>query len=166
MIVRQLKIVLVVFTGLLCLGYAGHNLVNLGPAHHFVAAVLSMEGHEAYPASFMPVVTAPLLVWIALAVIIALELAAAACALYGAWRLWCARLAPAAAFDAAKEWALLGCGLALVVWFGLFAVLGGAFYQMWQTELGANALAGAFQYAVQAGIVLLFVNMREEGGSS
>jgi hypothetical protein len=30
---------------------------------------------------------------------------------------------------------------------------------MWQTELGAASLMGAFQYTMQLGLVLVFVNM-------
>ena len=49
----------------------------------------------------------------------------------------------------------------MVVWFGLFGVIGGAYFQMWQTEIGALSLEGAFQYAGMSGIVLLFVNMAD-----
>ena len=55
-------------------------------------------------------------------------------------------------------WAIMGCVMALLVWFGLFMVIGGAYFQMWQTPLGAAAQGGAFQYAISSGIVLLFVN--------
>lgn len=52
--------------------------------------------------------------------------------------------------------------MAIVVWFGLFMVLAGAYFQMWQTELGAASLAGAFQLVGASGIVLLFVNMADD----
>ncbi len=32
-----------------------------------------------------------------------------------------------------RPWAVMGLGLGVVVWFGLFATLGGAGFQMWQT---------------------------------
>ena len=50
--------------------------------------------------------------------------------------------------------------MALFVWFGLFMVVGGAYFQMWQTPLGGAAQAGAFQYAMISGLVLLFVNAK------
>ena len=57
---------------------------------------------------------------------------------------------------------MLGCGTALVVWFGLFTAIGGAYFQMWQTELGNAALQGAFQFTASIGIVALFVNMADD----
>lgn len=159
--IRYLKIVLVVFVSLLCLLYAAQNVVNLRAAYGFVYAVFSMADHGVYPASLGPAITSPALVWLALAVIIALEFAAGLLAARGAWDLWAARHAPAEVFNGAKTWALLGCGLGVVVWFGLFTTLGGAWFQMWQTELGSGSLQGAFQYTMQIGLVLLFVNMAD-----
>lgn len=159
MAIRYLKILLVIFGALLCLLYATHNVVNLQAAYGFVAAVFSQADHAAYPASIFPAVTAPALVWAALGFIILLEFAAGIIAAKGAWDLWVARHDAAADFNAAKTWALMGLGLGIVVWFGLFTTLGGAGFQMWQTQLGSASLAGAFQYTMQLGLVLLFVNM-------
>ena len=47
-----------------------------------------------------------------------------------------------------------------VVWLGFFGTFGGAFFQMWQTELGAMSLGGAFQNAVYCALVLIFVNTK------
>jgi predicted small integral membrane protein len=156
--IRNLKICLVLFSALLCLMYAGQNLVNLSAAYNFVADVVTMSNHVVYPASFGPAVHSPFLITTMLVVIIVLEIIAGLVAAKGALDLWQARSAGAEEFNNAKTFAVLGCGLALVIWFGLFASIGGAYFQMWQTELGAGALQGAFQYAVLNGIVLLFVN--------
>ena len=156
--IRYLKIVLVVFVSLLCLFYATQNVVNLQAAHGFVSAALSMAEHVAYPAAFGPAITSPALVWVALAVIILLEFAAGLLAAKGAWDLWSARDATAAAFNDAKTFALLGCGVGIIVWFGFFTVIGGAYFQMWQTQLGSASLQGAFQYTMTIGLVLLFLN--------
>jgi predicted small integral membrane protein len=128
--IRYLKIVLVVFVSLLCLLYATQNVVNLQAAHGFVSAALSMAEHVAYPAAFGPAITSPALVWVALTVIILSEFAAG----------------------------LLGCGVGIIVWFGFFTVIGGAYFQMWQTQLGSASLQGAFQYTMTIGVVLLFLN--------
>lgn len=48
--------------------------------------------------------------------------------------------------------------MAMVVWFGGFIVLGGALFQMWQTEIGDSSFDGSFAYAVTAGLILLFVD--------
>ena len=94
-----------------------------------------------------------------LALIIGAELAAGMLAMKGAWDLWSSRAAQASVFNQAKKYALLGCGIGAIVWFGFFGVLGGAYFQMWQTELGTMSLDGAFQYFVSCILILIFVNM-------
>ncbi len=157
--VRYLKISLVLFVAVYCLMYAAQNLVNLSSAYNFVADTVAMGNHVVYSQSFGPAIQSPTVVWIVLFIIIALEISAGLLAARGVQDLWQARHADAAGFNEAKTFALLGIGMAVVIWFGLFSVIGGAYFQMWQTELGAGALQGAFQYAVLNGIVLIFVNM-------
>jgi predicted small integral membrane protein len=159
--VRYLKIALVGFVSLMCLMYATQNVVNLDAAYGFVAGATSPADHRAYPSSFGPALSAPVLIWGSLAVIIGLEYAAGLLAAKGAWDLWSARRASAETFNRAKTYAVLGAGTGVVVWFGLFAVIGGAYFQMWQTQLGSAALSGAFQFAMQCGLVLLFVSMTD-----
>lgn len=161
MAIRYLKIVLVVFVALLCVMYAAQNVVNLDEAHTFVVSAVGMQDNVAYPSAFGPAIRNPVLTWAALAVIILAEFGAGLLAAKGACDLWVARNASAATFNAAKTYAVLGCGGALAVWFGLFTVVGGAYFQMWQTALGGASLAGAFQFVAQTGIVLLFVNMTD-----
>lgn len=48
--------------------------------------------------------------------------------------------------------------MAMVLWFGGFVVLGGALFQMWQTQVGLGSFDGAFTYAATSGLVLLFLN--------
>lgn len=65
-------------------------------------------------------------------------------------------------FKLAKKFALLGSGLGIVVWLGLFGVIGGAVFQMWQTGAGSASLAGAFQYATSCAMVFIIINMSDE----
>jgi predicted small integral membrane protein len=159
--IRLLKIILVEFVALLALLYATQNIVNIEAALSVVGAVLSMEGHEYYASSLGPAITHPVLVALATWTIIAFEYAAGLFAAKGAWDMWKTRSAPAEQFNASKANALLGAGIGVIVWLGLFGVIGGAYFQMWQTELGANSLAGAFQYAMMCAVVLIFVNMAD-----
>lgn len=160
--IRVLKIILVVFVALQAFLYATQNIVNLDAAYQAVAYVTGNTGHEVYPASMGPALGHPALVWAALILILTGEYAVAVLAGKGAWDLWRARRGPPDEFYRARKFAVLGCGMALIVWFGLFSVIGGAYFQMWQTEVGANSLQGAFWYLMNSGLVLLFVNMRDE----
>jgi predicted small integral membrane protein len=161
MTIRLLKILLVVCVSLNGLIYAVNNLVNWDAGVGAVGAILSMAGHAVYADAFAPPITSPVLHKFAFLVIIGGEFAVAILAGKGAFDLWSARSAPAAAFNEAKTWALLGCGMAILVWFGLFHVLGGAWFQMWQTDLGQGSLKDAFSFAALSGLVLLYLNQPE-----
>jgi predicted small integral membrane protein len=160
--IRLLKVILVISIALLCLFYAAQNVVNIGVAKAVVGTVMSMEGHDYYPASFGPAVTSPLLIAMTTWLIIALEIAAGVLAAWGAWDMWKERKSDAFVFNASKKRALLGTGIGVFVWLGLFGAIGGAYFQMWQTDLGSMSLEGAFQYTMMCGLVLLFVNQPDE----
>ncbi|MDX1626508.1 MAG: DUF2165 family protein [Wenzhouxiangellaceae bacterium] len=157
--VRLLKILLVLCVGFQALFYAMQNLVNIDAAYDAVALVLGMEGHEVYPRHFAAPVTWPPLVALALALVVLGEMISAMLCLKGAIDMGRRLRDPAARFEGSKQWAVLGCGVAVIVWLGLFMAIGGAWFQMWQTELGAGSLEGAFMYAVSSAIVMIFVHM-------
>lgn len=158
MAIRILKIVLVVFVGLQGLAYVAGNIANWDAGHGAIAYVLGMEGHAVYGNHIVPPITHPTLVSIAFLVIISGEFLVGALSLAGAWRMWRARHDQADAFNAAKTLAILGAGMAMVVWFGGFVVMGGALFQMWQTQVGTGSFEGAFIYGAASALVLLFVN--------
>jgi len=160
--VRYLKIVFVAFISLLCLFYAGQNVANLDSCYQAFAYVLSMADHQVYPDSIFPAVQNGAVTWLVLTVVVALEFLAGLLAAKGAWDLWSARKGPAGTFNSAKTYALLGCGTGIVVWLGLFAVFGGALFQMWQTEIGAGSLEDAFQFFAACAFIFLIINAADE----
>lgn len=161
MSIRYIKLLLVLCASLLCLAYAGQNLANLDAAFAAVAYVMGMQDHTVYPASFVPAVESPVLAWTALALVITLELAAGVLAGKGALDMWRARHGDPVAFSASKHFALVGTGVGMVVWLGLFGVVGGAMFQMWQTPVGSGSLVGAFQYFGSMALVAIYVAMPE-----
>jgi predicted small integral membrane protein len=162
MAIRVLKIILVIFVGLQGWFYVAGNFANWSSGVEAVEFVLGMKGHEVYPSHIFPVITNKTLVKIAFLVIIFGEFLVGALSLKGAWDLWRVRKGDANAFNSAKTYAILGAGTALVVWFGGFVVLGGALFQMWQTQVGAGSFNGAFIYGMTSGLVLLFVNSPDQ----
>lgn len=162
MIIRYLKIVLVVFVGLQGILYVAGNSANWNAGLETIAYVLSMEGHEAYGSHIVPAITNPVLVTIAFLLILAGELLVGVLSLKGAWDLWNARKGNAHDFNASKTYAMAGAGMTMVVWFGGFIVIGGALFQMWQTQIGAGAFQNAFTFAAIGGLVLLFVGMPDD----
>jgi len=160
--IRLTKILLVDFIALTCLAYAIQNVVNLDMAYQSFAYVMGNVDHAVYASSFMPAITSPVLIWAALVVVVGLEFLAGLLAARGAWAMWSGRNESADEFNSAKKYALLGCGLGVLIWMGFFGGFGGAVFQMWQTEIGKNSLAGAFQYFVSCAVVFIIVNMRDE----
>lgn len=154
---RTIKILLSLCVALLCIFYAAQNIANLQFAYGAVDYVMGNVDHQVYPNSFGPSITHPVLVWIVVGVIITLEFLAGLLALKGTWDLWSARKADQFTFDSSKKFALLGAGVGMLVWFGLFHVIGGAFFQMWQTEAGDSSLRGAFWLVGLLAFAALFI---------
>ena len=155
MTTRAWKAVFTAIFFLLVLSYAVQNVANLtGGMYASFAYVLGQSDHLAYPQSVVPAVTQPALVWAALLLVLSLEFLCAALTGLGAWGMWKNRNGTPSEFAAAKKTALNGLGVAVVVWFLLFGTLGGAVFQMWQTQIGAGSFNGAFQLTVYA--LLLF----------
>jgi predicted small integral membrane protein len=76
--------------------------------------------------------------------------------------LFAARNGTVEEFHAAKSAGSWAAGLALLTWFGLFFVLGGAFFQMWQTEIGSGSLRDAFAFATVSALTMLFVYLTDD----
>lgn len=159
--IRYFKIALAAFASLFCLFYAIQNMANLASAEWFVGAMTAMEGHDSYPNTFAFAVKSPVLVKLMLWIIILLELAAGLLAGKGAIDLFGKRNGSNEEFNGAKTYALVGTGLAVVIWFGIFGAFGGAFFQMWQVEAGLNALRDASFFALQHGVVWLIIRAED-----
>ena len=160
MIDRYLKIAFVAALGVMALLYVIHNIMNLSDAYGAVGYVLGLEHNEVFDANLLPAITAglvPVAAWI----IFAFEIACGLICLLGTWKLWQARGGDPATFEAAKGTAKLGAGLSVIIWFGFFGVIGGAGYQMWQSEIGAGSLADAFKFSVWGLLVLIYLGQKE-----
>lgn len=120
----------------------------------------SMSEHTYYANSWFPAITNSGLVWVCVFIIIALELTAGVLLFLGTLALFKARRSDSASFNQAKSLSLLGAGIGIIVWFGFFGVLGGAWFQLWQTSVGAQSLGGAFQYF--ASCVFIWVIVRAD----
>ena len=159
--IRYFKIVLVILVGLQGLFYFISNAVNWEYAQMAVGAVLGQADSPAYPNLIIPAITSPGLIRLALAGIMTGELLVGLMCFKGAYDLWKQVGHDAAAFTAAKTWAIAGCCMALIVWFGIFQVFGAALFQMWQGRVGIGSFEGAFMYHAASAIILIFVNQAD-----
>ena len=162
MTVRAWKSIFTAIFSLLVLLYAAQNVANIsGGMYASFAYVLGQSDHLAYPESVVPAVTHPALVWATLFAVLILEFVCAGLAGYGALRMWQTRNGTAEEFGASKKQALNGLGLAVVIWLLMFGTLGGAAFQMWQTEIGGSSFNGAFQLTVYALLLFGLVSARD-----
>ena len=74
---------------------------------------------------------------------------------------WEGRKEPENVFQARKYYVMAAAGVAIFIWFGLFSAIGGAYFQMWQTETGTGALQGSFWYFAGIALVALYINQED-----
>lgn len=157
MIVRLSKIALVLAISVFGLLVGIDNLIDYGANYAFVTHVMDMD--TVFPDSTLTwrAITSPVLHEVAYAGIIAAELLSGALCAAGAGRLWKLRAAPAADFNAGKDLAVAGLALGFLLWFGGFLVVGGEWFQMWQSKTW-NGQEAAFRFIACIGLVLIFLN--------
>ncbi|RVQ69478.1 DUF2165 family protein [Croceicoccus ponticola] len=158
---RFLKAMASAVVGLMALLYVAHNIANIGPAYDFFAYTTSHVDQKAYPVTLLPVPPGFVLV-IGMVAVFALEAAAGALGLYGGWNIWRHRNADPATFLAAKKWAKIGMGCAVLNWWGLFQGVAVAGYQLWQMPLGQGPFDGSWIFGAMAMMTLIYLSMPEE----
>ena len=161
MVDRELKAIFTALLGLMALLYVTHNIMNLATAYGAVEAVTSLENNAVFTVNLLPPLTGGLsqvLAWI----IFLFEILTALTLFVGATSLWRHRRSDPAEYASALRKAKLGAGLAVFVWFGLFGVMGGAGYQMWQHEVGSGSLSDAFKFSVWGFLLLIYLGQPEK----
>lgn len=159
--IRIIKILLILAVALWGFVGALHNIADWKGTLGAVNAVTSMStfegGAESWQATSMPVV-----VWLGALFIMLSKLTASALCIWGAVKMWQARNSDWHDFNAAKEMALVGCGLALFMLFTGFIVIAESWFGLWQSEvMRAQVLDSAFRYAGLITLIALFVASKE-----
>ncbi|HTV45964.1 MAG TPA: DUF2165 domain-containing protein [Stellaceae bacterium] len=157
---RIAKILMVGSLAIFALLVTFDNLTDYGTNFEFVRHVLSMDTTRPGNALLYRRVTSPALWNAAYGLIIfgegitGLSFAAATLALLRRLR------ASAAVFNRGKRLALVGATLAFLVWFFGFMVVGGEWFQMWQSSVW-NGQEPAFRFYLTVLAVLIFVNQTD-----
>jgi predicted small integral membrane protein len=160
MVARLSKILLVLFVGLILLLVGIDNIIDYQTNFVFVQHVMTMDTVSPGTTLTWRAVSQPALHHAAFAFIIAAELVSGGLCAAGAWRLWEALGADAARFNAMKDTAITGLVCGFVLYFFGFLVIGGEWFQMWQSQTW-NAQASAFRFLASIGLVLIFLNQRD-----
>jgi predicted small integral membrane protein len=160
MIVRISKAGLTLSLGICALLVGVDNIVDYETNFAFVQHVLSMD--TTFPGNKL-LWRAIVSEWVhhaAYAFIIASEIAVGALCAAGAWRIFAARHLPAVAFNRAKASAIGGLAAGFTLYFFGFLVVGGEWFQMWQSQTW-NGQEAAFRFAASFGLALTFVAMED-----
>ncbi|MEO6040499.1 MAG: DUF2165 family protein [Croceibacterium sp.] len=160
MLDRSLKVLFTTLLGLMTLLYAIDNLINLQASYATFDLVLGMSQNKVFPKGLIPPIGPPLS-HIAAWVTYSAEFLTGLVLLWGAVVLYQARGLEARVFRRASGPARLGAGLAVLTWFGLVEVVGGALFQMSQSTVGASSLDNAFKFSVWAFLLLIWLGLPE-----
>lgn len=155
-VIRWSKVALVAGTGLFATLVTLNNLTDYQANFRFVQHVLSMD--TTFPDNRLMgrAVTEPALHHAAYWVIIAFEALTALLCLWGALRLWNARIGPSDEFNRAKGTAVAGLTVGILLWLVGFMVIGGEWFLMWQSETW-NGQEAAFRFLAILGLVLIYL---------
>ena len=160
----ETRVVKIVMLGSLAL-FAGlvtfDNLTDYETNYAFVRHVLSMDAIPPGNALLYRSIASPSLWRAAYGLIIAGEGATALGFAGAAALLLRCLLSPAPSFNRAKGLAAVAAGLGFLVWFFGFMVIGGEWFQMWQSPLW-NGQQAAFRFYLTILAVLIFVMQKDE----
>jgi predicted small integral membrane protein len=158
---RLAKIVMVGSLAAFALLVTFDNLTDYGTNYEFVRHVMSMDTTFQGNGLLYRRVTSPALWNAAYALIIfgegltGLSLLAATFALLRRLR------APSARFNRAKRLVFVGATIGFLVWFFGFILVGGEWFQMWQSAAW-NGQQPAFRFYLTLLAVLIFVNQSDD----
>ena len=158
---RLAKACLTMIAGLFCLLVGYNNIIDYNSNFQFVQHVLSMD--TVFPDNAVRASRAivdPVMHHIGYRIIIASELAIGLLCVFGSFRLFANVSGTAAAFNAAKQLAIAGLAAAVGFWFFAFLVVGGEWFQMWQSQTW-NGQESAFRFIGSIGLVLVFLAMED-----
>jgi predicted small integral membrane protein len=161
MILRTSKALLTLLLGLFALLVGVDNIIDYGTNFAFVQHVLSMD--TTFPGNKLMwrAITSEWVHHVAYALIIAAELLVGALCVAGARRLHLSRAAPARQFRDAKGLAIAGLAAGFMLYFFGFLVVGGEWFQMWQSQTW-NGQEAAFRFAASFALVLIFVAIEDD----
>lgn len=159
---RKLKILLVLIVMLWGFVGATHNVMDWEETTGAVSAVTTMATFEGGAESRKATSNA-IVIWAGALFITLSKLTAGFLSLLGALRMWQARDADGRAFAAAKEYALAGAAVAVIMLFGGFIVIAESWFELWRSDvMRGPVLDSAFRYAGMLTLIALFVATPDE----
>ena len=159
---RTTKMFLVLVVALWGFTGAFHNIVDWGGTMGAVGAAVSMATFEGGAESWQAM-SSPIVIWLGALFIMLSKLTAAVLCTMGATRMWRVRGADGGSFNSAKQYALAGCSVAMIMLFGGFVVIAETWFELWRSDvMRGPVLDSAFRYAGMIMLTALFVGMKDD----
>jgi predicted small integral membrane protein len=159
---RKTKILLIVTVALWGLVGAFGNIADWEGTTGAVRATTSMTTYDGGAESWRAT-SNPALIWVGALFITLSKLTAGLMCAIGAQRMWQARGSDATTFTAAKEIALAGCAIAMIMLFCGFIVVAESWYELWRSDIMRSAsLETAFRYGGMIMLIAIFVGTKDE----
>lgn len=136
---------------------AFQNVINWNGTLVAINAATSMTtiagGAESWQAT-----SHPLIIWMGALFVVGSKLATGALCSIGAVGMWRAQKSNLAAYTLAKEIALTGCAVGIIMLFGGFIVIAEGWFELWRSEsMRESVLDSAFRYGGMIALIALFV---------
>lgn len=157
---RLLKIALLAGVALFLTVSALDNITTPGAGYRVIKTAASMEAAPQLAGAMWRAVANPAVVAFMFGLTVLIEALAACLCWLGAARLWSARRAGAAAFQRAKRYGLLGCGLSALLYHMAFLTIGGEWFLMWHSTT-VRLDQHAFHAFAASLLVMMFLNTQD-----
>ena len=151
------KTALIAIVAMWAFSSALQNVMDWQSTIEAVIATTSMVTVEGGVSSWKAT-SEPFVAWAgALFILLSKVLAGILCAV-GALKMWTAHKHNLAAFKQAKDIALTGCIVAIIMLFGGFIVVAEGWFELWRSEvLRAPVIESAFRYGCMISLIALIV---------
>ena len=163
--IRLVKTMMVASIALFALLAAYNNIADYGSNYAFVRHTLAMD--TTFPDNALKgrALTSPVAWTLAYWLIILIEAVTGLVLAFAAWRLMRAWRLPAPAFNAAKQYVVIGVGLGFLLWFTCFMLVGGEWFLMWQSKQW-NGQEASFRFYITLLAVGIFVSLPDGEATS
>jgi predicted small integral membrane protein len=160
-LLRLAKIISVAAIGLMAALIVTGNITDYSTNYFFVEHVMKMdtifpESHVQYRS-----IHSAAIYHTAYAFLILLEAVMCFCCLKGSWKMFISLKKDTVVFHAAKNWAVAGIITGILIWFLGFEVIGGEWFEMWQSATW-NGLGAAERILTFLAFVLILLHLKEE----
>ena len=158
---RHMKIALIWVVALW--GFMGsfHNIIDWNGTLGAVTAVTSMSTFDGGSDSWQAT-SQPILLWAGALFIVLSKIATAVLCSVGGLKMWQAKTQNTADFNRAKDLALAGCAVAVIMLFGGFIVIAESWYELWRSDvMRGPVLETAFRYAGMITLIAIFVAVED-----